>query len=362
MIFKFLKKTRVGQCLYYIIAPFLKLKKVNIRDDRAFLEEVSPDSKNSCYINRKNRVQKYDLDIVVAAYNEENYIEDCIKSILEQITEFSFRLILINDGSTDATGKIIDKYKNNRHIVVLHQKNKGFSGSRNRGLELIESKYVMFVDADDMIEEHAIQNLMSHAIKYNADIVEGNYVYLDKNRNEIKTVRHKKTSTYRALWGMPWGKVIKSNLFDNVRFPEGYWYEDSIMHQIIYPLANNIHFINEVVYKYRVNVQGITNLGKISTKCIDSLWITIQLFQDRKKYNLDISTEYYEYVLRMVKLTQDRLINQSEDIQKSAFLVFSTFINENFKDYHAKHVMERTLEKICREGNFKKLRIYSKLA
>ena len=73
-----------------------------------------------------------------------------------------------------------------------------------------------------------------------------------------------------SLSGVPWGKIYKSNLFSDVSFPEGYWYEDSIMRQVIYPRALSIYSIKQPVYCWRVNPFGVTSSGIGKKKCIDS--------------------------------------------------------------------------------------------
>lgn len=363
MVFKVLKKSGIGFVMYNIISPFLQVTQEHVLDKKiTLLEEISPDPKNSCYISRKKKTQPlYDLDIIVTAFNEEKYISQCIESILNQKTIFKYRLIIIDDGSTDDTAKIIDTYRQNEHTIIIHQENRGFSGSRNRGLDLINSKYLMFVDADDLLTDGAIDVLMKNAIENDADIVEGSYFYIDQEGNNIKQIKHRKKNDYRTLWGMPWGKVISSKLFSKVKFPEEYWYEDSIMHQIIYPMASNIEIIDNVVYKYRLNKEGITNRGKSKSKCVDSLWITMQLFEDRKKFSLSITNEYYEYILHMIVLTYNRVQYQPKSIQYAVFVSFADFINKNFTEYNAIHYKEKIIEKICREYNFNKLILYSKL-
>src|ERR1035437_5330472 len=115
------------------------------------------------------------ISIIVPIYNIERYLSKCIDSILVQ-TFINFELILVNDGSTDNCGKIINEYaQKDSRIVVIHKKNGGVSSARNAGLDLAQGEYIGWVDADDYIATDMYETLYHLAIDYNADISECNY-------------------------------------------------------------------------------------------------------------------------------------------------------------------------------------------
>ena len=100
------------------------------------------------------------LSIIVPVYQVEQYLEKCIKSILQQ-TFSDFELILIDDGSKDGSGKICDDYaKLDKRIKVIHQENQGVSSARNAGLNIAKGRYIAFVDADDWIEKEMFSDCM----------------------------------------------------------------------------------------------------------------------------------------------------------------------------------------------------------
>ena len=106
------------------------------------------------------------ISVIIPAYNVEKYIAKCIESLLAQ-TYKNMELIFVDDGSTDATGKICDQYAaNDRRIQVIHQENQGVSSARNKALEIASGQYVGFCDADDWIEEDMYEYLY-HLIKAN---------------------------------------------------------------------------------------------------------------------------------------------------------------------------------------------------
>ena len=110
------------------------------------------------------------ISIIVPVYNVEQYLDDCLVSILNQ-TYKNLEIILIDDGSTDNSGKICDEYaKKDSRIIVFHKENGGVSSARNAGLRIAKGIYIGFVDPDDWIAEDMYEVLYLNAKKYDADV------------------------------------------------------------------------------------------------------------------------------------------------------------------------------------------------
>ena len=110
------------------------------------------------------------ISIIVPVYNVEKYLDRCIQSILVQSFK-KFELVLINDGSTDNSLKICQKYREeDNRIVLISQPNKGLSAARNTGLENIHGEYVCFIDSDDFVEKNYLRSLYNNLEKNKADI------------------------------------------------------------------------------------------------------------------------------------------------------------------------------------------------
>ena len=110
------------------------------------------------------------ISVIVPIYNVEAYLEKCIESILSQ-DYTPLEIILVNDGATDGSGEICDKYaKQYENITALHKKNGGLSSARNAGMEIMQGEYVSFIDSDDYIAPDMISTLYADLIKNNADI------------------------------------------------------------------------------------------------------------------------------------------------------------------------------------------------
>ncbi len=128
-------------------------------------------------IQADNRITpQYDLHIIVPCYNVARTIVRCVDSILSQKTGYTFFVSLVNDGSTDKTPELLERYRADPRVELLTQSNRGLSGARNRALEHIRGKYILFVDSDDTLRKGAVEALLSKAVETNADIVQGGFV------------------------------------------------------------------------------------------------------------------------------------------------------------------------------------------
>ena len=120
------------------------------------------------------------VSIIVPAYNAENYIEKCILSLTKQTLK-EIEIIVVNDGSIDNTSSILSAIANkDSRIKIINQENKKQGAARNRGLEIAQGEYIIFVDSDDEIELNYCEELYNTAQKYNADIVTTNMLKHNK--------------------------------------------------------------------------------------------------------------------------------------------------------------------------------------
>ena len=360
MVYKILRKAGLGGYALRLIRPFLKDCGPMCHPDeaRALLHSLNEDKGGSCLWDKRRAKGDTELDIIIPAYNAENYIKACLDSALSQDTKHSFRLIVIDDGSTDSTGSIIDSYAADPHLLIRHQENRGFSGARNAGLEISDAKFVMFLDSDDTLPPGCIEAMLSCAELNSAAIVEGGYCTVSPEGKLLSRIRHKagRLEPATELKGFTAMKIIAAELIDGICFPEGYWYEDSIMAQIINPLCQSRGLrawgIGESVYNYTVNPGGISHTGRKSPKSIDSLYVTMRLFEDRKKLGLEKTQDYYDYILNMVILSFRRCENQSEEVKEAMFVLWRDFLQREFDGFDTEHKGRRTVQFALRSGNY----------
>ena len=167
--------SKYHRIMQYVLGSMMNF---SAEEARNRLEAYWHDPKSSCW--EENEISeasgKYDCSIIIPAYNTEKFIEGCLKSVIEQTTDYAVQIIVVNDGSTDRTGELLKKYENIPDLTVIHQNNKGLSGARNTGIRNSDGKYLMFVDSDDRLHgENAVDKLLTAAFKNDADIVDGNY-------------------------------------------------------------------------------------------------------------------------------------------------------------------------------------------
>lgn len=275
----------------------------------------------------------YDLQIIIPAYNVESYLEECLESILSQKTKYTYKVVLIDDGSTDSTPAIADRYADDERILVIHQKNAGFSGARNTGLKDIFAKYIMFVDSDDALCPGAIDALLDAAFAQDYDIVEGGAYTVAGDKQKVffsHPQNRTLTTAVGTFHGQPWAKVFKAHCFASVVFPEGYWFEDSILSFLIYPQKNRVGVVENMVYRYRLNPAGITATAKGRKKTVDTYWITEMLTEVRGKLGLVNDAVFLEKLLRQFILNQQRMAALPEEIKESAFVLSAAMIERYF--------------------------------
>lgn len=207
------------------------------------------------------------ISVIVPVYNTEKYLHCCIDSILAQ-TYNDFELILIDDGSTDNSGKICDEYaETDDRIVVLHQENKGQAVARNVGLDYVfengNSEWISFIDSDDYVSPLYFATLIVGAKESNSRIIICNST--SKAENICCTVKENATilistddyySTYNYT-SVPWGKIIHKELLKNKRFPDKKKYEDEFLIYKVLFQCEYIAYNDAPMYYYLMNETGV---------------------------------------------------------------------------------------------------------
>lgn len=360
---KCLRAARINRLIQPVACALADDKPLEMDRDACMrvLEAAHPDTGRSAIWAERLPTQgksKIQLDVIVPAYNAEATLTECINSGLEQQTQYEFRLIVVDDGSTDGTAALADTFAARENVLVLHQKNRGASVARNTGIRHSEAPYLLFLDADDRLAPMAIEHLMENALENDADIVEGSYFNFACNyrRNHIHKAGKMQAM---ALWGGPCGKVIRRELFENVGFPEGYWFEDSVMHQIIYSGVVNCWGISNIVFERRLAAQSAGHISRGNVRSIDAVWVTLRLMRDRKALGLSNDQAHYEYLLDMAVLSQYRLEGLDEEIRKAAFGVFAALvIEESAEGFDTRRKDRKPLEDALKNRQYDRFRCW----
>lgn len=208
------------------------------------------------------------MSIIVPVYKVEEYLSECVDSILSQSFK-DYELILIDDGSPDICGDMCDRYAvQDKRIRVIHQANAGQSAARNAGIEASCGEVIAFVDSDDKLAPDALCTLYNEMIENDADIVLGKVIRFVPNQGERPYTRLNerkemdgKTALMLLLQGTSinisvCGGLYRRNIFTKLRMPVGYVCEDWYITPSIYFQANKVIFVPTLYYLYRDNPQS----------------------------------------------------------------------------------------------------------
>lgn len=338
-------------------------KALTVDEAETLLQRVSPDyGRSALHENRLHR-PAYDVQIVIPAYNAAETLEECLDSVLAQKTRFSVLTIVVDDGSTDCTPRLLARYAGRHDLRLIRQENKGFSGARNAGLRDIHARYVCFVDADDRLSPDAIERLVSAADKAGADIAEGGFrTFADGETLGAEQPAPYEGADWTLLQGYPWGKVYKAELFAHVCFPENYWFEDTVGVLLVYPQARRIVRLPQTVYDYRHSPQGITQTSRGKVRSIDSLWVSRRLLHDASAFGIQMGPAYFEAWLHDTRNTLVHFAFLRNEACLRASLVLLRHLRQTFfPRLQAALPSHRTLLRVLDLCSPRLLRLYLRL-
>lgn len=186
------------------------------------------------------------ISIIVPVYNVEGYLDRCLQSICGQ-TYTNLEIILVDDGSTDSSGDVCDKFaQSDFRIKVIHQSNGGQSAARNKGLSIATGEYIGFVDGDDWIDPDMYEFLYCLLEENNADISVSSH-YKERPKKTIVKYSSGELSVFtrneairalvedKQIRNYVWDKLYKRKLFENIRFPLNRVFEDiAVSYQVFY--------------------------------------------------------------------------------------------------------------------------------
>lgn len=218
---------------------------------------------------------KKDITIIVPIYNSEKYLKKCIDSLVNQ-TKKELEIILINDGSTDNSEKIIKEYKDDR-IKYIKNENQGIGITRNEGIAKAQGKYLMFIDSDDYLEKNTCELLFNKAEKDNLDMVICDFYreYENGEKKEERIVNFENTTikeTPELLYKVnlsPWNKLYQTKLIrdNNILFEEELKYEDTPFVFISMDKSKRIGKVNKCLNHYIIHNNSETTIR--DEKCFD---------------------------------------------------------------------------------------------
>lgn len=326
------------------------------------------------------------VSVIVPVYNMEKYLEKCLKSIIDQ-TYKKIEIIIVNDGSTDSSIEICNKFKeNDNRIKIITKKNAGLGMARNTGLENANGEYVYFIDSDDYIEETLIEDNIKLMKEYKLDISTFGAILFEKNEKIIKEIRpifekqifegkEIKNIFFPSFLGLSnkylknlvcsaWSCVYRKEFLDSVEWQ--FESERKIISEDFYALlkligkANKIGVISKSYYYYRQNLGSLTH--KYKEDRLDKLnyWLEECLkICNEEKYNKEIVSAVYKYYFsNIIGALKTIYYSNLDDIKKITELkkyIYNAKLQESLLHYNYKNdsLKRRIIIKLIKYKKYK---------
>ena len=300
----------------------------------------------------KNGMNNGLVSIIVPVYNVERYLSDCITGIAKQ-TYKNIEIILVDDGSTDSSGRICDDYlKIDSRITVLHQYNKGLSVARNAGIETAKGSYLCFVDSDDMVSPYMVEHLIELIRINDADLsfccstrcdsgikfseIGFGISVLNDITNYSSGEAMKALIKYKTIPVTAWGKMYRRKLFNSLRFPEGKYNEDAFISFRIIGLAKKVCGCSNIDYFYRVNRNSIMRAA-FNEKRFDGI--------EAKLLQLSFVSDRYPALVRSAESSVVAVCNEclfDMGVANYSDSNKELFIQNQYKMYCGSYLMDNT--------------------
>ena len=235
------------------------------------------------------------VSVIVPVYNVEHCIESTLRSIEAQ-TYSNTEIILVDDGSTDLSGQICEKWAHrNAKFKVVHKSNAGLSSARNTGINLAQGEYISFVDGDDLLDPKALEYLLDALLRTSSDVAIGSLQKLCEGTDSFENNRNASWRTFSAreclekllfcngISVSACGKLFRSAIWKDIKFPVGSYYEDIATIPIALASCNLICATDFALYGYVTRSGSITGSTSLSEKKYFDFCSELNRLQDALK-------------------------------------------------------------------------------
>ncbi len=243
------------------------------------------------------------VSVIVPVYDSENYLKDCVDSIVNQ-TYRNLEIILVDDGSTDASGDICDKYaRQDGRVHVIHKENGGNGDARNAGLRIARGQWIAMSDNDDILHKRQIETLLAVAHDKDADIAVGSYRSFDVHevpvdeeiegsfldKAEVLSNRHlyddKFIQKRSLILTVPWSKVCRKEVYNGVWYPAKSKHDDTWTTWRLYENAKRTAFLPIVLHYWRDNPNsfGRSTFDTAHFEEMDAFRVQMEYFRSKGK-------------------------------------------------------------------------------
>ncbi|TCN22197.1 glycosyltransferase family 2 protein [Mesobacillus foraminis] len=307
-------------------------------------------------------MDKFKVSIIVPVFNCEQYISNCLESIVSQ-THRNIEIILVNDGSSDNSESIIKKFmEKDKRIVYFYQENSGPSAARNTGITNSNGKYLVFVDSDDTIDNSYVESLLKAIVATRSDIVCCGYKDISEygivNYTDFKVEKGDSLSAYikmasHGTGGVLWSKIYKKDIIEtnNLRMNKKLFMSEDLIFVLQYlTYCKNFNAIPQYLYNYnRLNQKSIS--CNISIDYMDNyvkVWeeiITTLKPLSLKDFNLEklITKKVQEFVLNIVESQSKNLhtIGINTSVNNINKVLSKRFIQRYVKEFNSNNLINK---------------------
>lgn len=289
----------------------------------------------------------YKVSVIVPIYNVQKYLKRCVDSILKQ-TYKNLEIILVNDGSTDNSRKIINEYKKlDNRVKAYHKENGGLSDARNYGIERATGDYILYLDSDDWLDINMINTMIEKAKEYKADIVQVGFYYsyeeyllydnryYGENDDDIvldKQELMKELVINEKVKNFAWGKLYKSEVVKDILFEKGVRFEDVFWaHKVMDRVDKYVIVHKPLMYYFQRNNSISGNYSLKNTDILKGLFERHIFIQ--ANYT-DLKNESYKIILKTLFIHYD-IISKINDSKKNIYLnSIREHILHNYKEFN----------------------------
>lgn len=296
------------------------------------------------------------VSVIVPVYNGEKTIERCIQSILKQ-TYKNISIIVVDDGSTDQTEKILKKFVDNDKVTILHEKNSGASHARNVAIQKVKTDLISFVDSDDYVEVDFVKNMVEGLRVSNADMcITGiNYIYGDK----VKQSKYKKgiiNKNNKNFWntvlkangpmGFIWNKLWKTSIIrsNRIKFDENVIISEDLLFCVEYLFSiDSINIISNYDYNYYVKPNMSFQVSELYLKTLQKIKL---IFASKDKdLNDDVDVQISMGYINLIRKSylEQKEINKITEFRMQAKKYGKKLIYSNYVSYKQKIAYVLTL-------------------
>lgn len=318
--------------------------------DEAILEEKYPYVDPCCASNDyfyQYEEATVDVSIIVPLYNSIRYADRIVAMFDCQKTDYSYEILLVNDGSKDDTYDVMQKLISNKPNFKLYSKpNGGIADARNYGIEKSQGRYIGFFDHDDVVTDDYIQKLYDLAVKENADIVMCQHGTI----TEDGTITRKGQSG-----GFIWGGIYRRYIFEHIRFPKNYWYEDMINGFLMKSQAKKIVEVNETLYYKETSAHNASKIlwHNNNVKAIDQWYLMKSLVHSYYELGLQDDELIFKYALNECgTLMVSRIKGIDLTLQMQVFMACSYFLQDLYQEQFHLSVDQKRLYAALKTQDF----------